>query len=261
MNDASMKSKKPMVWLIVYIVLIVVGQQLAGVGGIIGGAFIAFGLNRAIRNPAYSKGKKILFSVLYAIGGVAIALVIALLLTLVIRYYFPSAGQKSNIESTYQVPTDFSSYKNGNIGISALVYPVGWTIKEADKEEYAVNFQSPNTIANVTASMFLLDEGQMFDYKSYTARLKDEAKSEPRIGFEVMAEEIKNINGKDWLVYNSIITIKSSDNSYYNRTAILSTGKSNKRQYFLLLMESDKEHFAEDSKMFDKIIESARLYE
>lgn len=109
MDNQIEEPKKPLNWMILYLALLVIGQQLAGIGGAIGGVFIAFGLNRVIRNPNYPKNKKILYSILYAIGGVVMALVIAFGLTLALRYYFPTIEQKPNIESTYQVPVSTSN--------------------------------------------------------------------------------------------------------------------------------------------------------
>jgi len=260
MDNQIVKPKKPLNWMILYIALLVIGQQLAGIGGAIGGVFIAFGLNRVIRNPNYPKNKKILYSILYTVGGVAMALVIAFGLTLVLRYYFPTIGQKSNIESTYQVPSNFSTYKNDNMEISALAYPTGWTVNEGKKDEYTVNFQSPDKIANVTVNLLALDEGQTIDYKTYTTTLSEEVKAEQSITFEKTGEQIKNIDSKNWLIYDSIIGVKSQNTLYYNKTAILVTGKYGGRQYFQLLMESDKENFVEDSKILDKMIESLRFY-
>ncbi len=260
MDNQIEKPKKPLNWMILYIALFVIGQQLAGIGGAIGGVFIAFGLNRVIRNPNYPKNKKILYSILYTIGGVAMALVIAFGLTLVLRYYFPTIGQKSNIESTYQVPSNFSTYKNENMEISSLAYPTGWVITEGKKDEYTVNFQSPDRIANATVNLLALDEGQTLDYKTYTTELTEQAKAEPSITFEKTGEEIKSINGKDWLIFDSIVGVKSQNTFYYNRTAILVTGKYGNRQYFSLIIESDKDNFSEDLKISDKMIESFRFY-
>lgn len=260
MDNQIEKPKKPLNWMILYIALLVIGQKLAGIGGAIGGVFIAIGLNRVIRNPNYPKNKKILYSLLYTIGGIVMALVIATGLTFVLRYYFPTIGQKSNIESTYKVPSNFSSYKNENMEISSLAYPTGWTIAEGKKDEYQVNFQAPDKIANITVNLTALDAGQTLDYKTYTSGLAEQAKAEPSIGFEKTGEEIKNINGKDWLIYDSIISVKSANKVYYNRTAMLLTGKYNNRQYFQFLMESDKDHFAEDSTTLNKVIESFRFY-
>ncbi len=260
MDNQTPKSKKALNWMILYIALLIIGRELAGIGGAIGGIFIAFGLNRVIRNPNYTKNNKVLYSIFYSIGGIAISFFIALVLTLALRYFFPTIGQKSNIESTYQIPSDFSIYKNDNMEISSLAYPTGWTVKEGKKDEYTVNFQSPDRIANVTVNLFMLNEGQTLDYKTYTAGLVEQVKAESSISFEKIEEEIKNINGKDWLIYNSILGIKSNNAFYSNRTALLVTGKYNNRQYFQILMESDKDHFIDDAKILDKIIESLRFY-
>lgn len=260
MDNQIVKPKKPMNWMILYIALSLIGQQLLGIGGAIGGVFIALGLNRVIRNPNYPKNKKILYSILYTVGGIAMALIIVRGLTLVFIYYFPTIGLKPSIESTYQVPSNFSTYKNDNMEISALAYPTGWTVNEGKKDEYTVNFHSPNKRANVTVDLFVLDEGQTIDYKTYTITFFDEAKAEPSVTFEKTSEQIKNIDSKDWLIYDSIIGVKSQNTLYYNKTAILVTGKYGGRQYFQILLESDKENFVEDSKILDKMIESLRFY-
>lgn len=260
MDTQITKPKKSQGWMLLYLALLIVGQRLAGIGGAMGGAFIAFGLNKVLRNPDYSKGKKVFYSILYSIGGIVMALVIGIALTLALRYYFPTIGQKSNIESTYQVPSNFTAYKNQNMEISSLAYPTGWTVTEGKKEEYQVNFQAPDRTANITVNLTALDAGQTLDYKTYTAGLVEQAKAEPSINFEKTDEEIKNINGKDWLIYNSIVTIKNTGNIYYNRTAMLITGNGGGRQYFQFLMESDKDHSVGDFAILDKTIESFRFY-
>lgn len=258
MFNKNSKPKKPLNWMILDAALLIFGGKLAGIGGAIGGAFIAFGLNKVITNPNYPKSKKILYSILYTIGGVAMALIIATGLAFALVYYFPTIGQKSNIESTYQVPSNFSTYKNTNMEISSLAYPTGWKVTEENKDEYAVSFESPNGTTAVTVNLLLSDEGQTLDYKTYTTKLTELAKAEPSITFEKTGEEIKSINGKDWLIYNSIVGIKNT--VYQNRTAILVTGKYDNRQYFQFLMESDKDNFVEDSKILDKMIEYFRSY-
>jgi hypothetical protein len=47
---------------------------------------------------------------------------------------------------------------------------------------------------------------------------------------------------------------------YYNKGGILKTGKGEGRQFYQFLMETDKEHSAEDFAILDKVIESARFY-
>ena len=260
MENQNIKPKKSLNnWYVLYLVLLIGGQQLAGNGGAIAGVFIALGLNKVLRNADYSKGKKVFYSILYSVGGIVIALVIGMALTLALRHYFPTVGQKSNIESTYQVPSNFTAYKNQNMEISSLAYPTGWTITEGKKDEYQVNFQAPSKVSNITVSLTALDIGQSLNYKTYTAGLVEQVKAEPSISFEKTGEQIKNINGKDWLIYDSILGVKSANTVYYNRTAMLNTDASG-RQHFQFLMESDKDHFAEDSAILDKVIESFRFY-
>lgn len=259
MDTQVTKPKKSQGWMVLYIGLVIVGRQLAGIGGAIGGVFIAFGLNKVLRNPDYSKGKKVFYSILYSIGGIVMALAIGIALTLALQHYFPTIEKKSNVESTYQIPSNFTVYKNQNMEISSLVYPTGWTVTEGKKDEYEVNFQAPNKVANIMVNLTALEAGQSLDYKTYTSRIIEQAKTEPRISFEKTGEQIKNINGKDWLVYDSIVGVKSANTVYYTRTAMLNTDASG-RQYFQILMESDKDHFAEDSAILDKVIESFRFY-
>lgn len=261
MDDQVIKPKQTFSWVILYIVLLIFGQQLAGIGGAMGGAFIAFGLNKVIQNQNYSINKKFLYSILYIIGGIVMALIIITGISFVLRYYFPTIGQKSNIEATYQIPPNFSDYKNENMGISSFAYPIGWNVKEGKKDEYAVNFQAPDRVANVTANLLVLDVGQTLDYKTFTTNLVEQAKTETSISFQKTEEAVKTINGKDWLIYNSMVGVKSTNSTYYNRTALFVTGKNNDRQYFQFLLESDGNHFAEDSKIFDKMIESLRFYQ
>jgi hypothetical protein len=263
MENQNIKPKKSLNnWYVLYLVLLIGGQQLAGIGGAIGGVFIAFGLNKVLRNADYSNGKKVFYSILYSIGGIIMALVIGIALTFVLRYYFPTIGQKSNIESTYQIPSNFTAYKNQDMEISSLAYPTGWTVTEGKKDEYKVLFESPNKISNATVSLLVSEKDKLIDYKTYWAQIAEEFKSQPNIDIQKTSEEIKNINGKEWLIITITLTPKDSDKTYYSKQAVLITGKGDphQNQYYIFLMESDKEHSAEDFATLDKMIESFRFY-
>jgi hypothetical protein len=79
-----MKSNRIISWTLVLVVLVIIGWQLAGIGGAIGAALISFGLQKTIEDRSYSKNKKTLFSFVYVIAGVVLALVIAVPVTMLV---------------------------------------------------------------------------------------------------------------------------------------------------------------------------------
>ncbi len=260
--QAEALKKESQKWGYVYLVLVILGIRLAGIGGLVAGIFMAYGLSRVNRNALYTKSKKILYSILYVVVGVCIAIAISTALMYTVKTFYPELGMKKDIESGYQIPAGYTAYKNANLDISSLAFPEGWTIKEGNKEDYMVNFQSPDRIANITVDLVLLPEGQSIDYKTYSTEITKELTADPRVTFEQKGEMVKDINGRSWLLIEGIIGFKDGDvnNTYYNRGGILKTGKGEGRQFFQFLMETDKEHSAEDFAILDKVIESARFY-
>lgn len=254
--------KESQKWGYVYLVLVILGIQLAGIGGLVAGIFMAYGLSRVNRNALYTKSKKILYSILYIVVGVCIAIAISTALMYTVKTFYPEFGMKKDIESGYQIPAGYTAYKNANLDISSLAFPEGWTIKEGNKEDYLVNFQSPDRIANITVDLVLLPEGQSIDYKTYSTEITKELTADPRVTFEQKGEMVKDINGKSWLLIEGNLGFKDGDiNSlYYNKGGILKTSKGEGRQFYQFLMETDKEHSAEDFAILDKVIESARFY-
>lgn len=196
----------------------------------------------------------------HCLRGLVIIALVAFLGFSVIRYFYPTFGQSSHIESTYQVPSDYLIYKNENMFISSLTYPQNWNLTEGVNGEQSLILEADDRPSNITASLVTLDKGQSIDYRAYTYNLAKLLKTNPSISFEKTGENLETMNGKEWLVYDSIMTLNDSGEVYYNRTAILKTGKKGGREYFHFLLESDKDHLAEDIQTFNNVIRSLRYY-
>ena len=78
-KDIEVKSKHPYLWSLSYLVVIIVGQILGGIAGLLCGFVIIFGLNKTWNNPTYKTSKKVLFSFLYVMLGVVVLAVASLL--------------------------------------------------------------------------------------------------------------------------------------------------------------------------------------
>lgn len=70
-------------WYLFYILAVIIGQKILGLGGFIGGGFIAFGVHRTLLNDNISKTKKWIYSSLYVVAGVAISFVVLFILSLI----------------------------------------------------------------------------------------------------------------------------------------------------------------------------------
>ncbi len=246
--------------------LVAFGWKLVGIAGVIGSAIICYGLKKTIENSNYSKNKKIVYSVLYCVGGVIISFIIAMALAMALAGFFGgNIYSKTNVEEGYRVPQGYQVYKNPKTVFSALTYPNNWTVEEY-YDEYETLFESPDKERGITASFFYWEDEENIDLKTYTSKFFTEQalKQEPLIiKFEKIHEQIKKIHGKDWLIYDSIIHYGDSRTVariYHNRTAIVATGEYDNRQHVQLLLESDKDHFQSDAAIFDTMIESARFY-
>jgi len=99
--------KKKYFWSILYLVLVIVGHQLAGIGGFVAGVIIAFGIHRTCRNETFSKTKKWIYSILYVIGGVIIGiLVYAIVLGAIDGLMGKSSGAESSASRELKVLVD-----------------------------------------------------------------------------------------------------------------------------------------------------------
>ncbi|MBM3232955.1 hypothetical protein FJZ18_02185 [Candidatus Pacearchaeota archaeon] len=256
--------KKAWGWWILYLTLFIIGQQLAGLGGIIGAAIIAFGIHRTIRNPNYSRGKKILFIVLYIIGGLVVAILILMALLSIIGgifggNYISNVKSNSNIEVNYTAPVGFKTFESKNLELSALSYPSNWKATE-DKANYQVVFESPAQNALITVTLYDLGEGKTFNMNTYTADIAKADQEEDSFSFQKTNEQIKTINGKKWLIFDGIISVPAQSYTASERIAIYVTGKYDGRQYLHFILETKAEDFAKQAEEFDKVIESARFY-
>jgi len=203
-----------------------------------------------------NKRRKIFLTVSAVVVG---ALIITLVI-LKVTHYEPSSGPSVASGPAYQLPPNFSVYKSNHLDIQSMAYPTGWNIKEGSGDDYTVSFESTSTKSNVGVILIAMDEGDTLDYSNYTERLSAMAKTEPAIkSFEKSNESIKTINGREWLIYDTKVTIASTGATYYNRTGLVKTGKGAGRQYFQILLESDKAHFLEDSLTFDTMVDSFRI--
>jgi len=256
--------KKKYLWSFLYLVLVIVGQQLAGIGGIVGAVIISFGIHRTCRNPDLSTTKKWIYSILYTIGGLIVAWIIVILLTGVLAGIFganslANVNSDKNIEANYTVEQGFKTYKNSNMEISALQYPADWTVTE-DKDNYQVVFESPDKISAITVTLYGLEEGQTINLNTYTADLLKEDQADDSFSFQKTNEQIKKINGKDWLIFDGIMTIPASNYVALERIALFVTGKYEGRQYLNFILETNADNFATESIRFDNVLESVRIY-
>lgn len=77
-------NKKSYMWSILYIALLIIGQALAGIGGMIGAFIISFGVHKVVRNPDLSTSKKWVYSILCTVGGLIVAFLVMLVFALIL---------------------------------------------------------------------------------------------------------------------------------------------------------------------------------
>lgn len=258
-SNSSEFKKKIFSWWGLSFLLVFLGYKLAGIGGAVGGAIISYGLQKTVKNGNYSKQKKIAFSVLYCVGGMAAALIIATTLTVAVQKFFgPNVFADPNVEKNYTVPVGYERYENSKTEISSLVYPKDWIVQE-NNGAFEVAFVTAETRA-VVAKLFLVNDGQKIDLKTYAADLETAVKKTPEVKFDKVNEQMKKIHGRDWLIFDSIVH-DVNDFAVYARTAIVVTGKYDNRQYIQFSLQSDKDNFPADATIFDTMIDSVRLYQ
>ena len=66
-------------WFAFYIALVVIASRLGGVVGAVVSVLVVAGLYKTLKNPGYSTTRKTLLSILYAVGGVIVAYLAAIL--------------------------------------------------------------------------------------------------------------------------------------------------------------------------------------
>ena len=256
------------------LVLVILGQRLAGIGGALGGALIAWGLSRTIRNPDYSKGKKILYSILYVAGGVVLAVIMAAVLIGVIPGLFgvpltkadtPSSGETSTqppVSSSDSASPDTSTtlegykyYKNIDLSIKSMPYPESWIVNESLKD-YRVVFSSPQKDAWITSTTYAREE--KMDLRTYMADLR-KAAQEPneQMKVTILNDKIENINGKDWLFFDA--TVDYGNVVAYERSAIVVTGLYGGKQSMQIMLETNEAKFSTYSETFNKIINATQV--
>lgn len=76
-----LQNENSLYWYLFYILAVIIGQKILGLGGFIGGGLIAFGLHRTLLNDNISKTKKWIYSLLYVVAGVAISFAILFILS------------------------------------------------------------------------------------------------------------------------------------------------------------------------------------
>ncbi len=257
-NSSDLK-KKIFSWWGLALFLGIFGYQFGGIGGVVGGTVIYYGLQRTIQSSKYSKSQKIVYSIFYCAGGIVISLIIATGLTVAIQKFFgPNIFAKPDIEKNYQIPTGFQKFKSTKTEFSALAYPNDWTVRQGD-DQYETVFESPDKGSLITATLIFMDEKNI-DLKTSIANDTQRAIQEyPEIKWQKLSEENKVINNRDWYIYDT--TVDFGDSIMYHRTGNFLTGKYDNRQYISFdLVSSDKDTFPRDTKIFDTMIESVRLF-
>jgi len=243
-------------WFILYIALIVWGGQWLGLGGIIGGCLISFGLYEIIKRKNYSPTKKIVLAVGCVAIGVEIALGIAYGLIFTIKGIWPSAFQPANlpaVSSTSEIPatSGYKNYQNQLMTINWLRYPQDWSLDEAsDKLSFTIN--APDNHADIGGTLYA--ETSSMELSPLLTGIQHAAQSN---GITIDSNQIKTINGNKWLEYNYLTHTKTK--SYGNVVAIYIIPLNDNRQFVKLQLESDGGYSATDSAMFDAMLSSVNF--
>jgi hypothetical protein len=254
--------KGNMYWMILYIGAIIIFPKLFGsISGIIAAIVLIFGIYKITHKADLSKGKKITYSLLTAIGSVALAIILSLVLVTVFEKVTDTKIDNSNVSPSIEtsqntsVQSGFSTYKFKNAGLTTS-YPSGWTVTESE-DGYAVSFTSPDQKADIGMSLNVLENGQSMTLEQFKSGVIEQSKNNTDGTLDQSSVVIKKVNGKDWLFLNS--TIKENGQVYYVRSAVFVTGNYNNSQYIQVSLNSYKDNFSTSAALFDKVVESIKF--
>jgi uncharacterized MAPEG superfamily protein len=180
-------------WFIFYILFVVISARLGGAVGAAIGVLVIFALYRTLKNPVYSKTKKIFLSLVYLIGGVIlIFLISALLLEGIYRMFgeravaslspefqaaqsrtlsaapFTSSTAPSLAEKPSATGLENAPYIDSRYAFS-ISYPMGWTTdtsKSTANQEY-VEFDDPSN-NEIALENITVEPAKGFDRQTFT---------------------------------------------------------------------------------------------
>jgi len=184
-----------------------------------------------------------------------IIVILIIVVALILFKVFKSQSSPISIEPGYTIPEGFTVYSNRPLGLSAFAYPNDWNVMKG-RDEYEIAFVSPNREASVSIEQLYLEQGEKLNYETYLTRLLSE---DPSVQFEKTNEQIKNINGKDWLLFGGRLTIGSVSRQV--QYGIYITSDPSGRQFYRFLLDSTKDRIASDTALFTTMLESARFFE
>ncbi len=252
-NPHRTKSKAFLeLFLIIFPILI--GFKLAGVGGLLGGFIIVFGINRTIRNIDFSASKKIIYSVLYLVGGVVLALLVAFGLTYAMKTFWPQNISPKTI--SVRPPSGFSEYRNETLEVQNLFYPSGWETT-FDQEQYMVTFEAPDTSRTILFGIVAVGEGETFETKTIADGVILSFKNEG-MTIDSSKDETTEVNGQKAL-YTDIIFRNKTPDTLYERVIVFPTGRYGGRQYVYFIMNTDKGRRVSDMQILDTMVKSLKF--